>query len=180
MKRAGMILAFVLVVVAATLIVQGMNRREAVKGASDPGSLLNAVAPDFTLTDLTGKDVVLSGLKGKVVLVNFWASWCPPCIMEIPSLSSFAETYRGQGVEVLAINVENIKVDQLQDFLQQHPHAFQTLLDPSKRVQNRYGVRRLPETFLIDREGVVMKRYIGARDWMGDDVARTVDFLLGG
>lgn len=179
MKTAIRCLGLFFLLIGVPFAVFSMGDKETLIPAG-PGAQLNQPAPDFSLKNLAGNSVSLQDYRGRVVLVNFWASWCPPCDMEIPSLSALAENYREKGVVVLAINVERIAKERLAAFLSSRPHQFSTLLDPSRETQFAYGVRKLPETFLVDQNGVVIKRYIGARDWMALDITRTLDFLLGG
>jgi len=149
---------------------------------ADSGVVVSVGRPaiDFTLSDLSGKPWRLSELKGRVVLVNFWASWCPPCVGEIPSLDRFARQYDPADVIVLAVNVEGKSAAELHDFLQRHPHGFTVLLDREQRVQQQYGVRQLPETFLLDRQGMIVKRFIGGLNWTAPEVKRQIDFLREG
>ncbi len=116
-------------------------------------------APDFKLKTLDGKQVSLSGLRGKVVLINFWASWCPPCKEEIPLFEEVYKKYRDKGFEILAISTDS-SIDALKDFLKDHKISFTVLLDNGK-VSNLYGIQGLPTSFLVDREGKVVKVKLG-------------------
>lgn len=131
-------------------------------------------APDFSLSDLHGRQVRLTDLKGQVVLVNFWASWCPPCRQEMPSMEELYRQLHGEGVELLAINVEENAAVAAAAFLQQHPHSFPVLLDPQADAQKAYNVSRFPETFIVDRDGQIVERVVGAIDWADP---RVIDFL---
>ncbi|MDY0211453.1 MAG: TlpA disulfide reductase family protein [Desulfuromonadaceae bacterium] len=132
------------------------------------------VAPDFTLTDMQGKEVTLSDLRGQVVLVNFWATWCPPCRQEMPSMEVLYQQLRTHGVELLAINIEENGPKAVTDFLANKSHSFPILFDQDARVQRLYHVSRFPETFIIDRNGNIVEHVVGAIDWMQPSV---VDFL---
>ncbi|MBN2645162.1 MAG: TlpA family protein disulfide reductase [Desulfuromonadaceae bacterium] len=130
------------------------------------------LAPDFVLQDLQGQAVRLSDLRGKVVLVHFWATWCPPCRQEMPSMEALYRVLREVGVELLAINVDKEGARAVGPFLQQHPHSFPVLLDPDAVVQKAYRVDKFPETFVVDRQGVVVEHVIGAIDWSQPAVER--------
>jgi peroxiredoxin len=134
-------------------------------------------APDFTLSDMNGDPVTLSSLRGKVVLVNFWATWCPPCRAEKPTMERLHHAFSGQDFVILAVNTEN-DVAAVRDYLSKNPLSFPVLLDNEARVQSLYGVFRFPETFLIGKDGTVLERYIGARDWSSVEFLRYVSTLL--
>lgn len=106
---------------------------------------------DFTLTDLEGKPWTLSQLHGKVVLVNFWATWCPPCRMEMPDLDALYTRFKNQGLIILAISdEESAKVT---TFLSDHHVSYPVLLDPDRKVNDRLRVQGIPKTFIFDRQG---------------------------
>ncbi|HEX9707008.1 MAG TPA: TlpA disulfide reductase family protein [Steroidobacteraceae bacterium] len=109
-------------------------------------------APEFRLTDRAGGELALSGLKGQVVMINFWASWCGPCRQEFPALDQIYSKYKPMGFQMLAINVESEKAD-AERFLGQTPVSFPILFDPDNKVSGNYGVSAMPTTFLVDRQG---------------------------
>ena len=120
-------------------------------------------APDFTVQDSERK-VSLDQFRGKVVVLNFWATWCPPCIEEMPSLVEMQQRMKAKGVEVFAISVD---ADQsaYQDFLKAHNVNLLTVRDPDQKSNNLYGTFKFPETYIIDRKGVLRRKFIGAVDW---------------
>jgi len=120
-----------------------------------PAAVVGAPAPDFVLTDLNGQTLQLSDLQGKVVLLNFWATWCAPCEAEMPTLEDRYKTFSGNGFQVLGVNADDEKIETIQGFLERVPVSFPILLDPGLTVSDLYRVRGLPTTYLIDREGVV-------------------------
>jgi peroxiredoxin len=140
---------------------------------------IGAVAPDFTLKTLDGSTVSLSQFRGKVVFLNFWASWCPPCRAEMPSMERLHEVFADRGLVMLAVNVEQDQRS-VQGFLDKHPHTFPVLFDPEGQAQDLYQVFRFPETFLIDKEGKIVERFLGARDWSSVDFLKLFDSLLKG
>jgi thiol-disulfide isomerase/thioredoxin len=122
-------------------------------------------APDFTLSDLDGRSYTLSQLRGKVVIVNFWASWCPPCRAEMPSMEQLHRELSGKGLVMLAINIEKEGRSTVPKFLAATPHSFPVLLDDREVVQRRYGVNKFPESFIVRKDGVIDDKIIGAIDW---------------
>jgi len=144
------------------------------------GVELGARAPDFTLTNLQGEQVKLSQFRGQVVLVNFWATWCPPCREEMPSMESLHRRFKDQGLVLLALNVDEDGAPAVNDFLKGKDYTFPILLDTGAEVQDLYRVFRFPETFVIDRNGNIVDRVIGGRDWMSDVMVKRINFLLNG
>ncbi len=122
-------------------------------------------APDFQLEDTKGNQVSLSALRGKVVLVNFWATWCPPCIKEMPSMERLNEVMAGDDFVMLAINTEENGRNVVPAFLEKTPHAFPILYDDQGVVQKRYGVFKFPESFIVGKDGIVAEKIIGPLDW---------------
>jgi peroxiredoxin len=116
---------------------------------------------DFTLTDLTGKAWTLSSLKGKVVLVNFWATWCPPCRKEMPDLETLSHRFASQGLVVLAISDED--VGKVSPFLAEHKFTYPVLLDPGSKVHESFHVDGIPKTFIFDRDGKLAAQSIDMR-----------------
>lgn len=122
-------------------------------------------APDFQLEDTEGKLITLSELRGKVVLVNFWATWCPPCKEEMPSMDRLNKFMAGEDFVMLAINTEKDGRSVVPAFLQNNPHDFTVLYDDKGTVQQQYGVYKFPESFIIGKDGTVDQKIIGQIDW---------------
>jgi peroxiredoxin len=131
-------------------------------GGSRPPHIGTA-APGFTVQD-SDRRVSLDELRGKVVVLNFWATWCPPCIDEMPSLVQMQRKLKGNGVEVLAVSVD---ADQgaYRDFLKVHNVDLLTVRDPDQKSNNLYGTFKFPETYIIDRQGVLRRKFVGPIDW---------------
>lgn len=118
-------------------------------------------APDFTLKDINGKQVSLSEFKGKGVILDFFASWCPPCRQEVPDFVKLQDTYASKGFTVIGVSLVNLK--ESKDFAQEMGINYPVLIDDGK-VSNAYGpVRSIPTTYVIDKDGKVVKMYIGFR-----------------
>jgi len=121
-------------------------------------------APDFSLPTLEGQTVTLSALRGRVVFLNFWATWCPPCREEMPSIERLHRELKDQGLVVLGVDVdESPKL--VAKFIEDFRLGFPVVLDAGSHVFSRYGVRGLPTTILIDRQGRVVGAAVGPRDW---------------
>jgi peroxiredoxin len=137
------------------------------------------LAPDFTLKDLSGRSVQLSSLKGKVVLVNFWATWCPPCREEIPSMVRLNQAMQGKAFQMLAVSIDEGGKDAVASFFKKGGVTLPALLDSDGKVARRYGTTGVPETFVVDAKGVIMKKVIGGMDWSSPEVLAAFDDLIG-
>lgn len=136
------------------------------------------LAPDFAVPDLGGQAVRLSGLRGKVVLLNLWTTWCPPCREEMPSMERLYQRLRDRGFVLIAISQDEDGKAVVEPFVRQLGLTFPVLVDPEHQVGNRYEVWGYPESFIIDREGRVVERVIGPRDWTAPDRVAAIERLL--
>ena len=135
-------------------------------------------APDFTLPALSQSSLSLHGFTRQVVVLNFWATWCPPCVEETPSLEKFYEQMRPRGVTVVGVSVDQDEAA-LQAFAAKQHISFSILRDPDQSVANRYGTFKFPETYIIDQEGKVAEKLIGAVDWQDPRLVAFVRELAG-
>jgi peroxiredoxin len=134
-------------------------------------------APGFTVTTDKGRQITPREFGGKVLVLNFWATWCPPCIEELPSLEAMAKEMGPQGVVVLGVSVD--KNQQLyKEFLAKARVSFETARDPEASISADYGTYKYPETYVIDRDGRVRQKYIGPRDWTDPQVVQSIKALL--
>jgi len=140
---------------------------------SRPGLVGNS-APDFTVQDADRK-VVLHDLRGKVVVLNFWATWCPPCVEEMPSLVRMQSNLKDR-VVVLAVSVEDDERS-YHNFLKKNNVDLLTVRDPQQKSNELYGTFKFPETYIIDRNGVVQRKFIGPVDWTRPDVVEYLNKL---
>jgi cytochrome c biogenesis protein CcmG, thiol:disulfide interchange protein DsbE len=138
---------------------------------------LGETVPNFTLRNDDGKVVALGDYRGQVVVLNFWATWCPPCIEEMPSLNRLAEHYEGKGLVVIGLSVDE-DADAYSEFLASNQIKFLTLRDAARNTSDRYGTRRFPETYIINREGRRARKVIGSLDWTGPQMISYLDELL--
>lgn len=135
-------------------------------------------AEDFTLNDLSGKKVSLSSFKGKVVLLNFWATWCPPCRAEMPSMEKLYNRLKGRGFAVIAVATDRSAVD-VKDFLKTQPLSFTIVMDDNLKVsRSRYKVFMMPTSFLIDKRGIVVDKFYGDENWMDPAIIKQIETLL--
>jgi len=134
-------------------------------------------APAFEITDDNGRGVSLSDFRGKYVLLNFWATWCPPCVEEMPSLSALHDRMKDLGLVVLGISVDESR-EEYERFLDRSGLTFPTVRDPERSVSARYGTVKYPETYLIDPEGIVIRKYINWQDWNRPDIVNYLTSLL--
>lgn len=137
-------------------------------------------APDFTLKDLSGKPVQLSTLKGKVVLVNFWATWCPPCREEIPSMVKLNQAMQGKNFQMLAVSIDEGGKAAVEEFFKRSGATLPALLDTDGQVSRRYGTTGVPETFVVDPKGVIRKKVVGGLDWSHPEVIQALQELSAG
>jgi thiol-disulfide isomerase/thioredoxin len=135
-------------------------------------------APDFTLPTLSGAPIRLTDLRGKVVILSFWATWCGPCRTEMPTLEALYQRYRDRGLEVLAVNLDMLSTAGVEAFMQEVGVTFRVGLDPSWSTAQAYRVLGLPTTYLIDRAGHAVVREVGARDWLDGVSQLAVEGLL--
>jgi len=120
--------------------------------------------PDFSVPALSSGSVDLKSYRGQIVVLNLWATWCPPCVEETPSLVQFAEKMKAQGVVVLGISVDEDS-NALQNFVQENHISYPVGRDPDRSLSARYGTVQFPETYILDRRGRVAEKVIGATDW---------------
>ncbi len=134
-------------------------------------------APDFRLPDLSGKKVRIRDFRGKVVFLNFFATWCGPCREEMPDLERLSESYRSKGLVVLAINVGQ-DARTVRSFMRDLRLSFPAVLDEDGAASYLYGIRPIPVSFLVDRDGAILWRAMGAREWDSAEVRQYLDRML--
>jgi cytochrome c biogenesis protein CcmG, thiol:disulfide interchange protein DsbE len=134
-------------------------------------------APDFSITTDSGRTITNSNFGGKLLVLNFWATWCPPCLDELPSLNEFQRRFANSGVVVLGVSADK---DQkaYRDFLARYPVSFQTARDPDVKISADYGTFKFPDTYIIDSNGKVVRKIINATDWMSERMIKDVESLL--
>jgi peroxiredoxin len=134
-------------------------------------------APDFTLKDLKGNPVTLSSLRGKVVLLNFWATWCPPCVAEMPQLNQLYKKMGPRGLEIVAVSTDS-SIGYPRDFVSKNNIAFRVLYDEDRSAVRLYKVFSMPTTFLLDKNGVIVEKFFGDYEWADPDIMKKIEHLL--
>ena len=135
------------------------------------------VAPDFILPDLAGKTVRMEDLRGKVVMLNLWATWCTPCVEEMPTLEALWKTMAGKDLVLLAVNQDEA-TGGVRDWVDGRELTFPVLLDPRAQVAHEWGVTGYPETFVVDRTGRIVHHHVGFRDWSEPAIVAAIERLI--
>ena len=144
--------------------------RENVTGVGD-------TAPAFTITADSGRSISPANFGGKLLVLNFWATWCPPCVAEMPSLDQFQRSFAASGVVVLGISVDR-STEAYRALLRKTKLSFLTARDPEARISSSYGTFKYPETYIIDRAGKVVQKIIGPADWTEAELVGQIKALL--
>jgi cytochrome c biogenesis protein CcmG/thiol:disulfide interchange protein DsbE len=157
------------VLILAFLGVIGFSLRET--SAKEGGR-----APQFAITTDQGQRVTPTSFGGKVLVLNFWATWCAPCVQEIPSLNEFQKRFAGQGVVVVAVSIDK-NAQKYRNFLDRIHVSFDTARDPSGDIPSEYGTFMYPESYII-KDGRIARKFNNAADWTSDDITQYVQSLL--
>jgi peroxiredoxin len=135
-------------------------------------------AKDFRVAALDGGRLRLADLKGKVVFLNLWATWCPPCKEEMPAMERLWQRYKDQGLVVIALSMDSGGAKSVKPYIEQAKYTYPVGLDPKMEVAQLYGARSVPSTFIIDRSGVLRAIALGPRDWDGKAAFAYIETLL--
>ena len=176
-KNIGIVIILVLVVtMLSTYIKKELDKSTAISSdalgteielGEEIGLEKGQFAPDFTLYNIQGEPVTLSDLRGKKVVLNFWATWCPPCEAEMPHMQKYYEKYREtDNVEIVGVNVtyHREKIERVEQFLKSYDITFPIVLELEETVSRQYELLTLPSTFMIDAEGKIQKTIVGPLD----------------
>jgi peroxiredoxin len=142
------------------------------------GVKLGSQAPNFQLADLNGNELSLANYRGKVVLLNFWATWCGPCRVEMPAMQLLYQDFDRTDFEILAVSTDPQGMAVTRPFRDSLGLGFPILHDSDFRVGVMYGARTLPMTFLLDRDGIITHRIFGARDWQSPEARQIIQTLV--
>jgi peroxiredoxin len=137
-------------------------------------------APDFTLPGLDGKMVSLSDYRGQVVLVNVWATWCPPCVGEMPSMEKLYRALKGENFEILAVSIDALGKKAVAPFMKKYNLSFPALMDQDGTIKTLFQTTGVPESFIINQEGILIEKVIGPKDWATPQVVGFFRNLLQG
>jgi len=167
-----------MVLLCSLLFVAGCSK-EGGQTARGVKPLEKHKAPDISVVALdTTTPLTLESLKGKVVLLNFWATWCPPCREEIPSMMKLQQAMAGKSFQMVCVSVDEGGKQAVQDFFKNTGFSLPTYLDPSGQAAATYGLTGVPETFIIDKQGVIAKKVIGGLDWASPEVIAFLEDLM--
>lgn len=137
--------------------------------------------PTFALINRAGETVRLEDFRGRVVLINFWATWCPTCLVEMPSFNRLAEHFAGRPLQIIGISEDGESGGgwrAVDTYVHQHPLNFVILLDPDGHVADQFGTQAIPETFLIDQQGRLVRNFFGAYEWDDPAIIKQIEMLL--
>jgi thiol-disulfide isomerase/thioredoxin len=151
------------------------------KGTSNaPGNppVEKSQAPEISVVSLDNQQLTLASLKGKVVLLNFWATWCPPCREEIPSMMKLNTFMAGKPFQMVCVSVDEGGKKAIEEFFKNSGFSLPAYTDPSGQVSKTYGITGVPETFVIDKNGMIVKKVIGGLDWNSPEVIAFLEGLL--
>jgi len=158
-------LGLLVIVLLGVLVAQACTPSSQAVGGGGQGDTVGVdvgeMAPDFALTDLEGNPFRLSDLRGKVVFINFWATWCPPCRAEMPEIEAIYQEYKDKGVVVIGVDVLETE-DEVRQFVQRGGYSWTFVIDKTGEVAASYGIAAIPTSFFIDREGIIKAVNIGA------------------
>lgn len=168
----------------AGVLVLGLSGAEASKHG-DPYKALDLIrpekkmqAPAFTVPGMNGGKVSLADHKGKVVFLNYWATWCPPCREEMPAMERLYQKLKSKGLVVLAISLDQQGEAVVKSFVADYKVTYPIGLDPKMELAQKYGIRALPSTFLIDKKGQLAAMAIGGRPWDSPEAVALMELLL--
>ncbi|NOY09912.1 MAG: TlpA family protein disulfide reductase [Spirochaetes bacterium] len=155
--------------------VKGVNEKFTKLGFQLPDRELPAI--NFELKNLQDKSISLESLKGSIVFLNFWATWCPPCRAEVPSMQRLYEKFKDRGLVILGVDLQEDK-QKVQDFVKKESLTYPILLDSDGRTGRAYGARSIPTSYIIDKKGFILARTIGGREWDKPGIYELFDALL--
>lgn len=171
-----------LLTIALTLLLAACEQSRPRSGGTaisdEEAPRIGYYAPNFRLPTLNGETMSLASLSGKIVFINFWATWCTPCKAEMPSMEALYQDYKDQGLEILAVSndIEGARV--IRPFVEEMGLSYPILLDPDFRVDDKYLVRSVPTTVLVDRDGIITHRIVGSRNWHASESRDLIEQLL--
>jgi len=149
-----------------------------IAGVGQVRAVVGELLPDFALTDLSSNIVRLSDHRGKVVLVHVWATWCPPCVEEMPSMETLYQTLPRNRFEILAIGIDGDGRESVEPFMKEKGLTFPALLDPESTIGMSYGITGVPESFIVDKNGVLVRKIIGSIDWASPKAIESLKGLI--
>ena len=159
------IILIVMLMVGVGVIVMLQLKDSSFDPGGDPLPSINLPAPDFSFPNLDGNKVSLTDYRGKVVLLNIWATWCAPCVAEMPSMQKLYQELKDEGFLILAVSLDESGVEAVKPFVEKHKLEFPVLLDTKGEIKSLYQITGIPESFIIDKSGTIVEKIVGPRDW---------------
>jgi len=175
------LLYLLLAVLAIVVIYRIHNTADSqIQIKSQVGSEIGMQAPDFTLRNLNGNLEGLSSFKDKVIILNFWATWCAPCLEEMPAFEKIYRRYRSKGLTVIAVSLDKGDTSKVEKFVDEHSLTFPVLLDLDGIAEKIYPSFTIPFTYVIDKKGIIIARVDGAKNWSSNETFTALDVLIKG
>jgi peroxiredoxin len=168
MKSRIFLIALIIIGVGIIFLLQSKDSYRNRAGNSWPQK--GSPAPDFTLPDLTGTLVSLADFRGKVVLLNIWATWCLPCVEEMPSMEKLHREMQGEDFSILAVSIDNAGAEVVIPFVEKHDLSFTVLVDRKATLKRLFQATGVPESIIIDQQGIIAEKVIGARNWSSPEI----------
>lgn len=169
----------VLCMASTILLVSGCSKQKSdTPAAQGKMAAESKPAPDITIKSINNESLTLSSLKGKVVLLNFWATWCPPCREEIPSMMKLNSAMAGKPFQMVAISIDEGGKKAVEEFFNESHFSLPAYLDPETSAAKIYGITGVPETFVIDKQGIIVKKVIGPMDWSSTEAIGFLEGLM--
>lgn len=160
----------------AIAFASGCNKDQSGTPAKAPSE--QKPAPEISVVSLDNQVLALSSLKGKVVLLNFWATWCPPCREEIPSMMKLNSLMAGKPFQMVCVSIDEGGKEAVESFFKNTVFSLPAYIDATNQAAKTYGITGVPETFVIDKNGLVVKKVIGGMDWNSPDVIAFLEGLM--
>jgi peroxiredoxin len=169
-KKKQLLLTILFVFTACVILIVFLREERGSTLKSTKSIQPGHEVPDFAFPDIDGKKVSLSDHRGKVVLVNVWATWCPPCRQEMPSMQRLYEKFKGESFKILAVSIDSEGRQTVAPFMRKMNLTFTALLDQEETIRPLYGITGVPESFIIDKQGILVKKIIGPINWASPEV----------
>ena len=178
LKRHFLLYLLLIILVAVVIYRVQTPVDSQVKIKSQVGLEVGMQAPDFTLRNLNGNLEGLSEFKDQVVVLNFWATWCAPCLEEMPAFETLYRRYRSQGLTVIAVSLDKGNTSKVEKFVDEHSLTFPVLLDLDGIAERIYPSFTIPFTYVIDKKGRIAARVDGAKNWSSNETFAALDILI--
>ncbi len=173
----AIILLFLFVAGVGSIVLL-QTKDSSIKLSGKPQIEKGVPAPNFSFPDLDSKMISLAEYKGKVVLLNIWATWCPPCVQEMPSMEKLHQELKNENFEIIAVSVDELGAKAVIPFMKKHKLSFPTLIDTKGVINGLYQTTGVPESFIIDKEGIIVEKIIGPKNWASPDAIRYFRSLI--